>query len=145
MAQPKITIEDVLKQFSFEEIQAAQLAKQQRELQPRKDKVAADFAALKKEVLAIRELDETFPLPWKSAGKKPSSGKVLQDADLLTIQTILKDGSKQLKEVAAALGVHPLALKKFLKVHPSFPIKSKDNKAFVSYTPNRAARANFEG
>ena len=35
-------------QFSFEEIKAAQIARQQKELQPRKDKVMADFAAVKK-------------------------------------------------------------------------------------------------
>lgn len=137
MAQQKFTIDDVLNQFSFEEIQAAQLAKQQRELQPRKDKVAADWEALKKEVLAIRELDEAFPLPWKSSAKKASVGKVLQDADLLTVQRFLGHETKQLKEVAAHLGVHPLALKKFLKVYPAFKIATKDNKAMVSYTATK--------
>lgn len=132
--QPTITIEEVLKQFSFEEIKTAQMAKQQRELQPRRDKVMADFAALKKEVLAIRELDGNFSFPWKSSGKKPSSGKVLQDADLLTIQNLVKDEPKQLKDVATKLGVHHFSLKKFLKVYPAFKIATKNNKAMLSYT-----------
>ena len=119
------------------EIKAAQIAKQQKELQPRKDKVLAQFDALKKEVLAIRELDEAFPLPWKSSGKKASSGKALQDADLLTIQNLVKDEPKQLKDVAATLGVHHFTLKKYLKVYPAFKIATKNNKAMLSYTPTK--------
>jgi response regulator of citrate/malate metabolism len=132
--QQELTIEEVLNKFSFEEIQAAQLAKQQRELQPRKDKVIADFEALKKEVLAIQELDETFPKPWKSSGKKVPSGKVLKDADLLTIQKLVKDEPQQLKDVAKALGVHHFTLKKYLKVYPAFKIATKNKKAILSYT-----------
>jgi len=131
----KLTIEDVLKQFSFEEIKAAQLAKQQKELQPRKDKLIADFEAVKKEYLAILELDENFPKPWKSSAKKASSGKGLQEGDLLTIQNLVKDEPRQLKDVATALGSHHLTVKKFLDSRPAFKISKKNNKSMVSYMP----------
>jgi hypothetical protein len=130
---PDLTIDDVLKKFSFEEIEAAQIAKQKRELQPRKEKVLADFEALKQEVAAIRELDADFPWPWKKAGAKKSGSVVLVDGDLLRIQSFLAGESKQLKDVAAHLNVPWQSVRKFLKVYPAFKVKTSEGKSFVSY------------
>jgi hypothetical protein len=40
--------------------------------------------------------------------------------------------TKQLKDVAKLLGVHPLALKKVLVKSGEFKLTKKENKAFVS-------------
>jgi hypothetical protein len=90
------------------------LARQKRELQPRKDKAVETWNALKAEVALIREIDPAFPLPWKSGVKRATSGGSARkpvDSDLLTIQTFLAGGAKQLNEVAKHIGVYHLALK----------------------------------
>jgi hypothetical protein len=138
MATKQLTIDDLISKFSPEEIQNALAAKQQRELQPRKDKAIETWNALKAEVAAIREIDPAFPLPWKSGGRKAGGsggGKKPTDTDLLTIQTFLAGGAKQLSEVAKHIGVHHLALKSFLRVYPQFKLSKQGTKAFLSYSP----------
>jgi hypothetical protein len=134
MATKQPTIDDLISKFTPEEIKNALLAKQQRELEPRKLQVLKDWEALKTEVAAIREIDGSFPLPWKKSGtKKAGNGIQLVDADLLKIQTFLGGEAKPLKEVAQHLNVPWQSVKKFLKVYPAFKLTSKDKKSFLSY------------
>jgi hypothetical protein len=136
MTTKQPTIDDLISKFSAEEIQHALLAKQRRELEPRKEAVLKDWEALKSEVAAIREIDSSFPLPWKKTGVKKVGGSVqLVDADLLRIQSLLGSETKPLKVVAEHLKAPWQTVKKFLKVYPAFKLTSKDGKSFLSYSP----------
>jgi hypothetical protein len=136
MATKPSTIDDLISKFSLEEIKSALVVKQQRELEPRKERAFEDWEILKKEVAAIREVDPSFPLPWKKAGgRKVGGGVQLVDADLLRIQTFLAGETKPLKAVAEHLNVPWQSVKKFLKVYPAFKLTTKDKKSFLSYGP----------
>lgn len=131
----QLTIEDLISKFSPEDIQKALLAKQQKDLAPRKMKVADEWEALKTESTAIREIDPSWTLPWKKSGsKKGNSGVQLVDGDLLKLQTFLGNETKPLKEAAAHLNAPWQSVKKFLKVYPAFKLTTKDKKSFLSYT-----------
>ena len=130
------TLDELLSKFSADEIQNALLVKQQRELEPRKVQAIEAWNSLKAEVAAIREIDPSFPLPWKKAGVRKAGGGVqLVDADLLKIQTFLGSETKPLKAVAEQLNVPWQTVKKFLKVYPAFKLSTKDKKSFLSYSP----------
>jgi hypothetical protein len=135
MATKPLTIDDLISKFSPEEIKNALVAKQQRDLQPRKDNVLKDWEALKAEVADIRKIDASFPLPWKKAGVRKSSGVQLVDGDLLRIQSFLGSETKPLKAVAEHLNAPWQSVKKFLKVYPAFKLTTKDKKSFLSYSP----------
>jgi len=133
-ATKSLTIDDLISEFSPEEIKNALAAKQQTELQPRKDKAPEIWIALKAEALSLREIDPAFPLPWKSGAKKAASGVQLVEADLLKIQSFLAGETKPLKTVAAHLNAPWQTVKKYLKVYPAFKFTTKDGKAFFAYT-----------
>ena len=97
-------------------------------------KLKAQKATLEKELGEIdAAIEEITGKRASSKVKTSRSGLPLPtEKDLPKAKEFLGKETKQLKDVAKHLGVHPLALKKVLVKSGEFKFTKKENKVFVS-------------
>ena len=112
-----------------------------KEYQDFKEKQSEFLAKLKTQKAELeKELGEIDAAIEEITGKKASSkvkssrsGLPLPtEKDLPKAKEFLGKETKQLRDVAKHLGVHPLALRKLLAKGGEFKLTKKENKAFVS-------------